>query len=122
MEFIDTLNLDRFIEIMNAQQFPWFGTNAEKDEIVDNKSFFIYSKEGRIEKATNSHNQYLQEFTLAFITRENAQVNVLQLSDQLAKARLIFRNSDSEEGKFAETDEDTKMTTMTFVHVIKACE
>lgn len=48
MKFNDTLNLDEFIEIMNAQAYPLFDTSLGKDEIVSNKSFFVYSKKGAI--------------------------------------------------------------------------
>jgi len=122
MKFEDTLNLDKFIDIMNGQAFPLFDTSIEKDEVTANKSFFVYSKDGEIRKATDNHNQYLQDFVLSFITKDNSKIDVLILADQLTKARLRFVGSEPETGKFADTGVEAKMITLNFVHVIKAGE
>ncbi|WP_125707532.1 hypothetical protein [Companilactobacillus zhongbaensis] len=120
MKFKDSLKLDKFIEIMNGEDYPLFDTSIEKDEITANKSFFIYSKDGEITPAQENHNQFLQKFVLSFVTRNNSQVDVLQLADKLTKARLRFTGSEIDDGKFTDTNEDAKMITLNFVHVIKA--
>lgn len=122
MTFIDTLDLKRFISVMDEQAYPTFSTSAEKDEITANKSFYIYTAEGEIRPADGAHNQFLQSFTLSFFTRESADIDVLALSNQLRKARLRFTGSQVEDGKFLDTDETARMTTLNFEHVIKACD
>ena len=120
MKFKDSLKLDKFIEIMDGEDYPLFDTSIEKDEITANKSFFIYSKDGEITPTQENHNQFLQKFVLSFITRNNSQIDVLQLADKLTKARLRFTGSEIDDGKFTDTNEDAKMITLNFVHVIKA--
>lgn len=122
MRFSDQLNLDKFLEIMDVQEYPLFGITAEKDEYESNESFFVYSQEGAIRPAIENHNQYLKEFTLSFFTKENAEIDVLGIAEQLKKARLRFTGTDIEEGEFADTGQRAKMTTLNFVHVIKVCE
>ncbi|GEO58476.1 hypothetical protein [Companilactobacillus bobalius] len=122
MKFNDTLNLDEFIEIMNAQAYPLFDTSLGKDEIVSNKSFFVYSKKGAIRPSDNDRNQFLKDFTLSFVTRDSSTINVLSLAESLKKARLRFTGSEVENGKFTDSNEEAEMTTLNFVHVIKVGE
>lgn len=121
MQFSDQLKLDKFLEIMDGQAYPLFDTNAEKDEYQSNESFFVYSQEGSIRPSIENHNQYLKEFTLSFFTKCNASIDVLNLAEQLRKARLVFTGTEIEEGEFADTGERAKMVTLNFTHVIKVC-
>lgn len=119
MRFSDQFNLEKFIKIMSGQKWPLFDTHLEKDEIVKNPSFFVYSQEGEIRPATEAHNQYLKAFTLAFLTSEQAQIDVLALAEQLRRAGLRFTGTEVDEGEFADTNQRAKMITLNFIHVIK---
>lgn len=121
MHFIDQFKLNKFIEIMSDQPWPLFDTNLEKDEIIKNPSFFVYSQEGEIRPAT-AHNQYLKTFTLAFLTRKQEQLDILALAEQLRLVGLRFMGSEIDEGEFADTNQRAKMITLNFVHVIKVRE
>jgi len=58
MRFSDQLNLDKFLEIMDAQEYPLFGITAEKDEYESNEAFFVYFKEGAIGQGMENPNKF----------------------------------------------------------------
>lgn len=113
----DRLNKKKFIEIMDGEAYPLFYIDTEKDEFDAHDSFFVYDDDGRIEKAQASM-QFLQEFILGFITKDDTKINVLELAERLQKCGLTLSMSDSEVGEVADTGKKAKMTTMTFKHAL----
>ena len=90
-----------------------FGTDISKDEIAENLSFFIFNSKGAIKKA-DTPNQYLRDFDLFFITREDAEIDEFALILALQKRGLRFRRTEYDYGKIKNTEVEAKMTTFNF--------
>lgn len=126
MKYNDEFRLDKFIEIMDEFKketgIPLFDVDIEKDELKKNSTFFIYSKEGEIRPASQNHNQYLREFTLALFTADDTSIDELELAERLTKARLRFTGTEIDNGELADTNKKMKMITLRFTHVLKASD
>lgn len=120
MKIIDNLKIDKVIEIVEQTGFPIFATDIEKDERDKHSSFFIYTEKGRTTPGeVTKHKQYLREFILSFITKENVEIEEIELTEKLRAAGLIFRYSDTDFGKIRGTDQDAQMHTLTFVRSVR---
>lgn len=106
--------LKKTIETIEAVGgYSAFGTDISKDEVAENPSFFIFNNKGAINKADTS-NQYLRDFDLFFITREDAEIDEFDLILALQKCGLRFRSTEYDYGKIKNTDVEAKMTTFNF--------
>ena len=98
--------------------YPVFGLDLNKDEIRDNKSFFVYDENGRITPG-QSRIQYLIEFTLMFITLEDKVMDEIEIAENVIQGTgLIFDGSVREQAKFQETDQIANTITWTFHRVV----
>lgn len=103
-------------------QFPVFATDIRKDEIENNKSFFIYNDDGEIIKAETGTKQYLVEFYLSFVTREKERIDKIKIINMCEKHRLFFKSTSTQVGKIEDLDVETSMVTFTFTHIEKGCD
>lgn len=112
-----------FATLLNKleSKYPVFATDIRKDEIEENKSFFIYNDDGDVFKSDSGTNQYQVEFYLSFVTREKAKINKIEIIELFNQHRLFFRNTDTQFGKLEDLDVETSMTTFTFYHIEKMC-
>lgn len=106
--------------IEGVSGFKVFGTDMKKDEVDDNNSFFIFDDKGDIRKASSA-NQYLQDFVLSFITKENAEIKEFDLIIGLGRMGLIFRETEKEYGRMANTENEAKMITFYFHQPLVVC-
>lgn len=100
--------------------YPVFATDIKKDEADSNESFFIYYDKGPIRKATGA-NQYLRDFILMFVTKENAEVDEFGMILSLQKCGLRFDNTDYDYGRVANSDAEAKMTTFNLHQALVVC-
>lgn len=112
-----------FATLLNKleSKYPVFATDIRRDEIEENKSFFIYNDDGDVFKSDSGTNQYQIEFYLSFVTREKAKINKIEIIELFNQHRLFFRNTDTQFGKLEDLDVETSMTTFTFYHIEKMC-
>lgn len=122
MIITDSLRLETAVEIIENTGNAAFDTDVGKDEVEENSSFFVYVEEGDIRSAETSRSQYVREFVLAFITRENATINAIELIENLKKAGLHFKSTETATGKMANTGEEAKMITFIFTRSIRVCK
>ena len=108
--------LDKLEEIA-----PVFATDIRKDEILNNKSFFVYNDDGDISKTESSTNEYRQEFYLSFVTRENKKIDKFKIIEIFDRHRLFFISCSTQVGKIESQDIETTMTTFTFYHRQPMC-
>ncbi|WP_092092114.1 hypothetical protein [Pisciglobus halotolerans] len=114
-------DLEKVIKTIEAVGgYQVFGTDMKKDEVDSNESFFIYYDKGPITKADGS-NQYLRDFILMFITKENAEIDEFGLILALQKCRLRFDNTEYDYGRIADTEREARMTTFNFHQALVVC-
>lgn len=104
-----------------AEKYPVFGKDIKKDEVENNPSFFIYNEKGEITKGDGTINSYNINFYLYFITRENAEINEIEIIERLKKHGLVFVRTEQDLGKIENTDSEAKMTTFIFYQMQKVC-
>ncbi|WP_034538555.1 hypothetical protein [Carnobacterium inhibens] len=107
-------------QVKSITGYPVFATDMTKDEVTNNPTFLIYDDKGDIRKASSA-NQYLQDFVVSFVTRENIEVNEFDLIMGLQPCGLIFRETQKEYGRIAETDQEAKMVTFYFHQSLVVC-
>lgn len=114
-------NLEKTIKVIESVGgYPVFATDIKKDEVDSNESFFIYYDKGPIRKAEGA-NQYLRDFVLMFVTKEDAEVDEFGMILSLRKCGLRFNNTEYEYGRVANTDKEAKMTTFNFHQALVVC-
>lgn len=114
-------SLSRTIQqIKDITGYSVFATDMTKDEVAKNPTFLIYDEKGDIRKASSA-NQYLQDFVLSFVTRENIDINEFDLIVGLQPCGLIFRETQKEYGRIADTDQEAKMVTFYFHQPLVVC-
>lgn len=118
MRIIELFKQDVAIKTIESTGYPVFPTDIKKDEVKENPSFFIFSDDGDTHNGTSA-SQYLKEFVLAFVTKEDAIFNEIELIENLKKSALTFRGSSTDYGRIANTDVEAKMRTLTFVRTIQ---
>lgn len=112
------LIIEKIVSAIRETGFPCFDLDVGRDEVQDNKSFFVYSDDGGLEASTHA-NQFNKSFIVMFITRENATFNELELIDRLKLCRLIFDSSEVENGQLLNTEESAVVRTYHFHQVIR---
>ena len=100
---------------------PVFATDIRKDEVIENKSFFIYDDDGDIKRPDTSTNQYQQEFYLYFVTREKKAIDKFKIIGLCEEHRLLFSSCDTQVGKIESLDVEASMTSFTFFHIQRLC-
>lgn len=100
---------------------PVFAADIRKDEVKENKSFFIYDDDGDIKKPDTSTNQYQQEFYLYFVTREKMDLDKFKIIEMCDDHRLLFNSCETQVGKIEGLDVEASMTTFTFIHIHRMC-
>ena len=114
-------SLSRTIQqVRDITGYSVFATDMTKDEVANNPTFLIYDEKGDIRKASSA-NQYLQDFVLSFVTRENIEINEFELIVDLQPCGLIFRETQKEYGRIADTDQEAKMVTFYFHQPLVVC-
>ena len=96
-----------------------FDIDIAKDELDSNSSFFLYHDKGRISKGDNG--RLNREFTLMFVTKENKEIDEYAIIEESPKWGLVFRNTESDYGKIADTQELVRTTTFYFVYEVRTC-
>ncbi|HEK9985471.1 TPA: hypothetical protein TVE81_001378 [Streptococcus equi subsp. zooepidemicus] len=112
------LNLEKIVTIIKQTGIPCFDMSIGRDEVYENKTFFVYIDDGELMPALHA-NQYHKQFTLMFITRENRVFNELELIENLKLCRLIFDSSEVENGQLVNTEEKAIVRTYYFHQLIK---
>ncbi|CRQ98291.1 TPA: hypothetical protein TVW26_001592 [Streptococcus equi subsp. equi] len=112
------LNLEKIVTIIKQTGIPCFDMSISRDEVYENKTFFVYIDDGELMPALHA-NQYHKQFTLMFITRENRLFNELELIENLKLCRLIFDSSEVENGQLVNTEEKAIVRTYYFHQLIK---
>lgn len=112
------LNLEKIVTIIKQTGIPCFDMSIGRDEVYENKTFFVYIDDGELMPALHA-NQYHKQFTLMFITRENRLFNELELIENLKLCRLIFDSSEVENGQLVNTEEKAIVRTYYFHQLIK---
>ena len=107
-------------QIKDITGYPVFATDMTKYEVANHQTFLIYDEKGDIRKGSNA-NQYLQDFVLSFVTRENVEVSEFDLIIGLQPCGLIFRETQKEYGRIADTDQEAKMVTFYFHQPLVVC-
>ncbi len=114
------LNRERLAKVVDKIEsfgYPVFNIDLNKDEIRDNKSFFVYDENGRVTPG-QSRLQYQKEFTLMFISLEDKTIDEIELAENLIRGTgLIFDGSTRDQAKFQETDQLASTITWTFHRV-----
>ena len=118
-----TLDLEKIkTTVEGITGFPVFGTDIQKDELDANESFFLYYEKGPIRKADSGANQFLRDFILMFVTKEDAEIDEFALILELPKCGLRFRNTEYEFGKIASTEQEAKLSTFYFHQALIICQ
>lgn len=112
------LSLEKIVSRLDAFGYPVFHLDLNKDEWRDNKSFFVYDDNGEVRPGT-SRLQYSIDFTLMFITLEDAEINIIEVIENLAGTGLIFDGAVPESPKVKDTDKVAKAITWTFHRVVR---
>lgn len=101
-------------------KFPIFKDDVEKDELKGLDSYFIYKPYGRMSKTGKG--EYSQEFYLAFITTEGIDffsTYIFKVIHQMKLAKLIFDESDYDQGNLKNTGETAEIFTLDFHRQLK---
>lgn len=93
--------------------YPVYKTDITRDEVLSHLSFFVYEDRGDIRPGTNG-NQFLMDFTISFITLEDATVDEIELITELRYFGLMFDRTETEYGRVANTEQEAKMITFYF--------
>lgn len=109
--------LEKIVDILANRGFPVFDMDMGRDEVEENKTFFIYNEEGNI-TPTDNRNQLKQEFVVMLVTREGKTIDVVELIEDLRLTGLIFDGTESEEGRLMDTDTKAEVITFNFHKII----
>lgn len=120
MTVSNRVNQEKLIKVLDSFGFPIFSVDLNKDEINQHSSFFVYNEKGNILPATGS-NQYLRDFTLIFMSRENKDIDEIEVIHALTRLGLVFKNSYREEAKLRGTEQSALVITMNFHEIIRVC-
>lgn len=96
-------------------KFPIFKDDVEKDELKGLDSYFIYKPYGRMRRTKNG--EYSQEFYLMFITTKQVDFfskYIFKVIHQMKRAKLIFDESDYDQGNLKNTGEIAEIFTLDF--------
>lgn len=110
---LDGKKLEKVVEIIRSVGFPVFDMELGRDEVAENKSFFLYNEKGDI-RPTERRNQYKQDFVLMFVSRDGKQIDEISLIEPLRDAGLIFDQMDHSEGRLLDTDDKAEVLTFNF--------
>lgn len=105
--------LEKVVGIIKEVGFPVFDMELGRDEVAENKTFFLYNEKGDIQP-TDRRNQYKQDFILMFVSREGVTIDEIGLIEPLRDAGLIFDSMDHSEGRLLDTDDKAEVLTFNF--------
>lgn len=115
-----TVNLEKIISTIESVGYPVFAIDLNKDEINKHDSFFVYMDKGNIING-ESKTQLLRDFTLMYLSKNNKDIDEIDLILNLRKLGLIFDSMDRDEAKFQDTDQTALVLTFHFHATIRAC-
>lgn len=115
-----TVNLDRILSSIEETGHPVFAIDLNKDEINAHDSFFVYMDKGNIAHGDDPK-QLLREFTLIYLSKNNTDIDEIDLIVKLKRLGLVFNSLERDEAKFKDTEQTALVLTFRFHAIIRVC-